>query len=110
MKLSGAHAPWSEFASKGGPIVVWKVPLMVQVSGPDHQSKPVCIDPEAPFDGLPSLLQDTTPIKPVQAPKAVTVEDSFKSCASPAAAAHVIKVLAPDLLARLREESEVSSP
>lgn len=51
--------------------------------------------------------QDESPIKPPQPSKTVTVEDSFKSCASPAAAAHVMKVLAPDLLARLREEHEV---
>ena len=37
-------------------------------------------------------------------PKAVTVEDSFKSCPSLQAAERVVQVLAPDLLARLQEE------
>ena len=62
------------------------------------------------FDGEGAgRVQDSSPIKPLQPPKAVTVEDSFKSCSSPAAAAHVMKVLAPDFLARLLEEYEVSS-
>lgn len=52
-------------------------------------------------------MQDSAPVKPSQPPKAVTVEDSFKSCTTPAAAAHVLKILAPDLLRRLQEEFEV---
>ena len=39
--------------------------------------------------------------------KAVTVEDSFKSCTSLGAAATVLGVLAPDLLLRLQEEFQV---
>lgn len=41
-------------------------------------------------------------------PKSITVEDSFKDCSSLAAAEHVIKVLAPDLLARMVEDYQVS--
>lgn len=37
------------------------------------------------------------------------MEDSFKSCTSPEAVRHVLQILAPDLLARLREEYEVRS-
>lgn len=37
----------------------------------------------------------------------MTVEDSFKSCTSLAAARGALCVLAPDLLARLREELQV---
>ena len=40
-------------------------------------------------------------------PKSITVEDSFKDCSSMAAAEHVIKVLAPDLLARMVEDFQV---
>ena len=40
-------------------------------------------------------------------PKSVTVEDSFKSCTTLQAAAEALGRLAPDLLARLREELEV---
>ena len=40
--------------------------------------------------------------------KAITVEDSFKSCTSIAAARTVLAVLAPDLLHRLHEELQVS--
>jgi len=36
----------------------------------------------------------------------VSVEDSFRHCRGMTAAAHVVTVLAPDLLARLREEDE----
>mmetsp|Transcript_560 Transcript_560/g.1669 ORF Transcript_560/g.1669 Transcript_560/m.1669 type:complete len:852 (-) Transcript_560:470-3025(-) len=50
--------------------------------------------------------KDSAAIKPVQPPKAVTVEDSFKSCSTPNAAAHVLKILAPDLIARVQEEFE----
>lgn len=39
--------------------------------------------------------------------KSVTVEDSFRSCLGLAAAESVLRVLGPDLLARLREEAEV---
>lgn len=49
--------------------------------------------------------EDATPVKPVGPPKAVTVEDSFKSCTTHAAARHVLAVLAPDLLARLAEDA-----
>ncbi len=55
------------------------------------------------------VVQDPAPMKPVVPPKAVTVEDSFKSCSTPTAAAHVLKRLAPDLLARLQEEVEANS-
>ena len=41
-------------------------------------------------------------------PKSITVEDSFKDCSSLAAAEHVIKVLAPDLLARMVEDYQVT--
>lgn len=44
---------------------------------------------------------------PVGPPKTVTVEDSFKGCPTIEAARRVVKVLAPDLLARLQEEHEV---
>jgi hypothetical protein len=37
-------------------------------------------------------------------PKAVTCEDSFRACSSLAAAASVLRVLAPDLVARMVEE------
>lgn len=37
-------------------------------------------------------------------PKAVTVEDSFKAATGFAAADAVLRLLVPDLLARLREE------
>ena len=36
------------------------------------------------------------------------MEDSFKSCSSLTAAEHVVRVLSPDLLARLSDEYEVS--
>ena len=39
--------------------------------------------------------------------KSITVEDSFKSCTSLAAAQTVLRVLAPDLLHRLAEELQV---
>ena len=44
---------------------------------------------------------------PVGPPKTVTVEDSFKGCPTIDAARRVVRVLAPDLLARLQEEHEV---
>lgn len=47
---------------------------------------------------------DPTPVKPTGPPQSITVEDSFKSCTSDAAAAAVVAVLAPDLLARMLEE------
>ena len=37
------------------------------------------------------------------------MEDSFKSCSSLAAARHVLRVLAPDLLARVAEDAHVRS-
>lgn len=37
-------------------------------------------------------------------PKSITCEDSFKSCSSLRAAGTVVQVLAPDLVARVREE------
>lgn len=52
-------------------------------------------------------VQDSAPVKPKQPAKSVTVEDSFKSCTTPQAARHVLKILVPDLLARLKEEFEV---
>ena len=39
--------------------------------------------------------------------KSITVEDSFKTCSSMAAAQHVLQVLAPDLLSRMAEDQEV---
>jgi hypothetical protein len=52
-------------------------------------------------------VQDTSPVTPMGPPKTVTVEDSFKGCPSIEAARRVVRVLAPDLLARLQEEHEV---
>ena len=40
-------------------------------------------------------------------PKSITVEDSFKDCSSMQSAEHVIRVLAPDLLARMVEDFQV---
>ena len=54
-------------------------------------------------------MQDATPVQDKGPPKSITVEDSFKDCSSLAAAEHVIKVLAPDLLARMAEDQQVSS-
>ena len=53
------------------------------------------------------IVQDPTPVKAKQPPKAVTVEDSFKSCTSLTAVSHILQILAPDLLARLQEEFQV---
>lgn len=39
--------------------------------------------------------------------KSITVEDSFKTCSSLAAAQHVLQVLAPDLLCRMAEDQQV---
>ena len=47
-------------------------------------------------------------MKAKQPPKAVTVEDSFKSCTSLDATRHILQILAPDLLARLHEEFQVT--
>lgn len=47
---------------------------------------------------------DPAPVRPTGPPKSVTVEDSFKACASMDAARTVLRVLAPDLLARLYDE------
>ena len=55
----------------------------------------------------PSRAQDPTPVQPRGPPKAVTVEDSFRSAASWEAVQRVVGVLAPDLLARIQEEAEV---
>ena len=54
-------------------------------------------------------MQDATPVQDKGPPKSITVEDSFKDCSSLPAAEHVIKVLAPDLLARMAEDQQVSS-
>ena len=51
--------------------------------------------------------QDPSAVQAHQPPKAVTVEDSFKSCTSLEAASTVLHLLAPDLLYRLQEEFQV---
>ena len=56
------------------------------------------------------LVQDATPVQDKGPPKSITVEDSFKDCSSLVAAEHVIKVLAPDLLARMVEDQQVTPP
>ncbi|KAL0021711.1 hypothetical protein WJX79_005570 [Trebouxia sp. C0005] len=48
--------------------------------------------------------QDPSPVQDKGPAKSITVEDSFKDCSSLPAAQHVIKVLAPDLLARMLED------
>ena len=53
------------------------------------------------------MLQDPTPVVDRGPPKSITVEDSFKSCGTFVAAQHVLQVLAPDLLARMAEDSQV---
>ncbi len=52
-------------------------------------------------------MQDPSPVQDKGPPKSITVEDSFKDCSSLHAAQHVIKVLAPDLLARMLEDYQV---
>ena len=52
-------------------------------------------------------LQDPTPVQDKGPPKSITVEDSFKDCSSMQAAEHVLRVLAPDLLARMVEDYQV---
>lgn len=47
-------------------------------------------------------------MKAKQPSKALTVEDSFKSCTSVVSAKHVLQILVPDLLAKLRDEYEAS--
>ena len=47
------------------------------------------------------------PVVAQRPPKSITVEDSFKSCTSLTAARHILRVLAPDLLARVAEEYQV---
>ncbi|KAG1663319.1 hypothetical protein FOA52_006278 [Chlamydomonas sp. UWO 241] len=47
---------------------------------------------------------DDRAVIPNAPPKAITAEDSFKSCAGWAAVGTVLKVLLPDLLSRLEEE------
>jgi hypothetical protein len=54
------------------------------------------------------IIQDSTPVVAQRPPKSITVEDSFKSCTSLTAARHVLRVLAPDLLARVAEEYQAS--
>ena len=56
------------------------------------------------------MVQDSTPVKKHAVCKSITVEDSFKSCTSVAAAQTVLRILAPDLLHRLAEELQVTSP
>jgi len=58
----------------------------------------------------PRSMQDSTPVKTKPPPKAITVEDSFKSCTSLEAVRHIARILAPDLLARLHEEFQVGHP
>lgn len=41
--------------------------------------------------------EDASAVVATGPPKAITVEDSFKSCTTAAAAEHVLRVLAPDL-------------
>ena len=63
------------------------------------------------FMGLRCMSeQDDTEVQAHRPPKAVTVEDSFRSCTSLEAAGYVLKVLAPDLLLRLQEELEARLP
>ena len=52
-------------------------------------------------------MQDPSPVQDKGPAKSITVEDSFKDCSSLHAAEHVIKVLAPDLLARMVEDYQV---
>lgn len=54
-----------------------------------------------------AVTQDPSPVQDKGPPKSITVEDSFKDCSSLHAAQHVIKVLAPDLLARMVEDYQV---
>lgn len=51
---------------------------------------------------------DPSPVIDQGLPKSITVEDSFRGCSGFTAAMQVIKVLVPDLLARLEEESILS--
>ncbi|KAL3161617.1 hypothetical protein ABBQ32_010474 [Trebouxia sp. C0010 RCD-2024] len=60
----------------------------------------------ATFLQLACRGQDPTPVQDKGPPKSITVEDSFKDCSSMQSAEHVIRVLAPDLLARMVEDSE----
>ena len=52
-------------------------------------------------------MQDPSPVQDKGPPKSITVEDSFKDCSSLSAAEHVIRVLTPDLLARMVEDFQV---
>eukprot|EP00803_Ostreobium_quekettii_P002168 evm.model.scf_1291.1 EVM.evm.TU.scf_1291.1 scf_1291:8552-11388(+) len=52
---------------------------------------------------------DPTPVQERGPPKSITVEESFKSCTTLAAARSVITVLAPDLLLRLEEDHDENS-
>ena len=51
---------------------------------------------------------DPTPVQQSGPARSITVEDSFKSCTTLAAAVHVLRILAPDLLTRLKEDHEVA--
>eukprot|EP00873_Tetraselmis_striata_P039314 jgi/Tetstr1/459578/TSEL_004943.t1 len=48
---------------------------------------------------------DPLPVVAKGPPKSITVEDSFKECSSLAAVEQVLRVLSPDLVARLEEEA-----
>ncbi|KAK9904793.1 hypothetical protein WJX75_002708 [Coccomyxa subellipsoidea] len=50
--------------------------------------------------------EDPTPVQQSGPPRSITVEDSFKSCTSFTAAVHILQILVPDLLIRLREDFE----
>ncbi|BDA49872.1 DNA polymerase iota at N-terminal half [Coccomyxa sp. Obi] len=50
--------------------------------------------------------EDPTPVVQSGPPRSITVEDSFKSCTSFTAAVHILQILVPDLLIRLREDYE----
>ena len=52
---------------------------------------------------------DPTAVQQSGPARSITVEDSFKSCTTLAAAVHVLRILAPDLLTRLKEDYEVAS-
>lgn len=52
---------------------------------------------------------DPTPVQQSGPARSITVEDSFKSCTTLAAAVHVLRILAPDLLTRLKEDHEVAT-
>lgn len=80
-----------------------RAPLAVTTMCPTYCIRPACLT--LPISLLD--LQDPTPVQDKGPPKSITVEDSFKDCSSLHSAHHVIRVLAPDLLARMVEDSEV---